>query len=287
MIYELELFIEPTRYFQYDYIFFDVIFLVIWLSFLIKNKKWKALSFGIFCAFCVYIIDAVWWWNTRINGTYIREYFIGGIEMPRPLAEYFWTKFNCDFMMCISYSIFAFPWMWIIFEKINKKVSKEIFTKEDRKEIYLYTGLYFGSWMLIPAFSIFVPLNDSIVYTVRHMQTQLVAWIVNVFVGYLILAILYGTNIIKRKRPRIIGYVFLVGSAESFFMEFPLFIYRIRPTGPIFLIYEIIFLVNQGAPYLFITYDLVLPNLSKGIKRLKIKQSKINKRNLEIEQKRE
>jgi hypothetical protein len=284
MLYELESFTEPTRYFQYDYILFDVIFLTIWLIFLIKNKKWKALAFGLFCAFCVYLIDAVWWWNTKFNGTYIREDWIGGVELPRPLGEYFWIKFSCDFMMCISYSLFAFPWMWIVFDKINKKSSKQKFTREDRNEVVLYTGLYFGSWMLIPAFTLLVPLNDTSVYTVRHMDTQILVWIANVFIGYLILSILYGTNLIKRKKPSIIIYVFIVGCAESFFMEFPLFVYRIRPTGPIFLLFEVFFLVNQGAPYLFIAYDLVLPTLGKGTKKLKRKISSLTgKKELKIE----
>ncbi|MBD3226823.1 MAG: hypothetical protein GF329_01440 [Candidatus Lokiarchaeota archaeon] len=271
MISELKLFIEPTRYFQYDYILFDMIFLFIWLFFLIKNKKWNALSFGLVCAVCVYFIDAIWWWNSAINGKYIREYWIGKVEMPHPLVDFFWTKFSCDFMMCISYSLFAFPWMWIMYEKIKRKVSEQKFSQKDRKEVLFYTSLYFASWMLIPLFTLIVPLDDSIVYTVRHMHTQLFIWIINFFIGYSILAILYGTNLIKRKNQKIIGYVFIIGCAESFFMEFPLFIYRIRPTGPTFLLFQILFLVNQGAPYLFIAYDLVLPYLGKGIKLIKNK----------------
>ncbi|MFO7795824.1 MAG: hypothetical protein ACQERB_14970 [Promethearchaeati archaeon] len=275
MIFEFELFIEPTRYFQYDYILFDGIFLTIWIYFLIKNRKWSALSFGLICGFIVYFIDAVWWWNTPIDGTYIREYWIDGNQLVNPLGEYFWIKFSCDFMMCISYSLFAFPWMWIMYEKIKKKKLKNSFNKQDKKEIKFYTLFFFGAWMLIPLLSIIIPLNNSIVYTVRHMESQINVWIINIIIGYSILTLLYGTNIIKRKNYKIIGYVFIVGCAESFFMEFPLFFYRIRPTGLIFLLFEIVFLVNQGAPYLFIAYDLIFPTISKQVRRFKEKEIEI------------
>ena len=251
--------INAARNFQYDYIFFDAIFLTIWVLILIKNKKWSALKAGILFGIFVYFIDAIWWWNSPAGsnypaGTYIREYWIGGIQMPHPLGEYFLIKFGCDFMMTISYAMYAFAWLWIIFENIEKR---------DKKEIILYTSLYFGFWMLTPFLSLWIPISDVMVNTVRHMDTQLIAWIVNVIIGYIILAIIYGTNKFKRKKPIIIVYVFIIGLTQSFFMEFPLFLSGIRPTGVIFLIYEVFFLFNQGAPYLFILWDLVIPWLHK------------------------
>jgi hypothetical protein len=274
MIGELESFIEPTRFFQYDYVLFDAIFLGVWLFFLIRDKKWEALSFGLVCAIIVYFIDAIWWWNTPANGnyppgTYIREYWINDMQMPHPLGGYFWRKLSCDFMMCISYSLFAFPWMWMMYEKISKKTSVGSLEATDKKEIQLYTGYYFGAWIAIPFLTLLIPFDNAIVHTVRHMNSQLIVWMINLIIGYFLLTTLYGTNIIKRKKPKIIGYVFIVGCAESFFMEFPLFISRIRPTGPLFLLFEIIFLVNQGAPYLYIAYDLVIPELGKQIRRLR------------------
>lgn len=273
MLRELESFTEPTRFFQYDYILFDAIFLAIWLFFLVKDKKWSALSFGLVCAVIVYFIDAVWWWNTSANayyapGTFIREYWIDGVQMPHPLGDFFWRKFSCDFMMCISYSLFAFPWMWIAYEKISKKAKEGALEKKEKKEIMFYTLYYFGAWMAIPILTLLISFDDAIVHTVRHMDTQLLVWGINLVIGYSILILIYGTNILKRKNPEVIGYVFLVGCAESFFMEFPLFISRIRPTGFLFLLFEIIFLVNQGAPYLYIAYDLVLPELGKQIQKV-------------------
>jgi len=249
----LETFNQAARNFRYDYIYIDAFFLSIWIVILIKKKKWNPLLFGIICGILVYLIDAVCWWNTLAGahypeGTFIREYWIGGIQMPRPLGEYFWLKFGADFMMTISYSLFAFPWLWIIFEN---------FEKRDKQEILLFTGFYFSSWMLTPLLSILLPINDTMVNTVRHMDTQMIAWIINVIVGYAILSVIYGTNIINRKNPKIIGFVFLVGCVQSFYMEFPLFLYGIRPTGVAFLVYEVFFLFNQGAPYLYILYDII------------------------------
>ena len=158
-------------------------------------------------------------------------------------------------MMTISYSLFAFTWLWIVFENIEKK---------DLKEVGLYSALYFCFWMLIPLLSLLLPINDTTVYCVRHMDTQISAWIINVIVGYSILVILYGTNIINKKNRKIILYIFLIGCLESFYMEFPLFVSGIRPNNILFLIFEIFFLFNQGTPYLYILWDVIIPILKKN-----------------------
>ena len=112
----LEQFVNAQRFFQYDYIYVDIVFLIIWIIFLIKNKKTSALIFSTTIAPIIYIIDAVIWWNASAGpslpvGTFIREYSIGGISMPHPLGGFFWLKFGADFMMTISYALFAFSWI--------------------------------------------------------------------------------------------------------------------------------------------------------------------------------
>ena len=267
---------EPSRLFEFDYVLFDAIFLVGWLFILVKNKKWNALYFGLFCAIITWMIDALWWWNAPYNGTYIREYFIGGIDgiEVHGHLQYLPFKFACDFMMTISYSLYAFPWMWIMYEYISKKTSEGELTRDDWESISLYTSYYFGTWLLLPFLMYLIPLNNTQIYTVRHMDTQIMVWVVNVIVGYTILALIYGTPLIRKIKPeaknqkQVILYVLIVGCLESLFMEFPLFISGIRPTDPVFLIIEIFLLVNQGAPYLFIAYDIVLPFAAKGVKRI-------------------
>lgn len=253
---------EAWRRFEYDYIFIDGIFFLVWLGLLIKKKKWNPLKFGVFTCIIVYFIDAVFWWNLPANsnylpGTTIRQYWIGGIEVPKGFSEYFWAKTGADIMMCITYSLFIFPWLWIMFEN---------FVKKNRKEILLFTGFLFLAWFMTPILSFLLPINDTIVETVRHMDSQMIVWIVNVIVGYTILSIIYGTNKFGKKNPKYIAYVFIIGCLGSFFMEFPLFITGIRPTGIPFLLFEIIILFNQGAPYLFIIYDIVLPKVILMVK---------------------
>jgi len=236
---------------------------VIWLSVLIKQKKWNPIKFGILTGIIIYILDTIIWFNAPAGpnyppGTTIREYWIGGIKIPHPSGEYFWVKFGADFMMCFSYSFFAFGWVWIMFENYGKK---------DYKEMLLYTGLFFGSWMLTPLLSTLFPINDTIVYTIRYMDTQMIAWFVNVFVGYTLLFIIYGIGKLRKRDFKLIGYIFLIGILESLFMVLPLYIFHIRPMGLIYFIYELFFLFNQGAPYLYILQIELLPFLRTKIRR--------------------
>lgn len=268
-------FTQAIRRFEYDYIFIDSIFLTFWIALLIKYKKWNPLKFGVITGLLVYFIDAVVWFNVPVNsnyppGTFIREYWIGGIYMPRPLGNYFWAKFGADFMMTISYALFAFGWLWIMFEN---------FTKKKSKEIILFTLVFFASWLLVPFLSFWIPLNDTLVYSVRYMDTQIVIWIVNFLVGYFVLYLIYGTNKFGSKNSKIILYVFMIGCTGAFFMEFPLLISGIRPTGILFLIYDTILMFNQGAPYLYIAYDKVLPWLFVRIKRKTRNEMNITKSN--------
>ena len=258
-----ESFNQARRIFEYDYIFFDGIFLTIWISIMIKYKKWNPILFGIFTGFIVYFIDSIVWFNLPAGnnypvGTFIREYWIGGDYMPRPLGDYFWIKFGADFMMTFSYAMFAFGWLWIMFEN---------FFKKNIKEVLLFTLLYFIFWMLIPLFSLIIPLNDTIVDTVRYMDTQMIAWSINLIVGYLFLSLIYGTKKFGSKKPKIILYVFIIGCLGAFFMEFPLLIFGIRPTGVLFLLYDVLLMLNQGTPYRFVLYDKILPLLLVKIRK--------------------
>ena len=263
-----ESFNRATRNFEYDYIFIDSIFLTIWITILIKYKKWNPIKFGIGTGLIIYFIDVIVWFNLPAvsnypTGTYIREYWIGGVYMPRPLGNYFWAKFGADFMMTFSYSMFAFGWLWIMFEN---------FVKRNTKEILIFTLIFFGSWILIPFLSFGIPLNDTLVESVRYMDTQMVAWVINFLVGYFILFLIYGTNKFKSKNPKIILLVFIVGCTNGFFMEFPLLISGIRPTGVLYLLYGVIFMFNQGAPYLYIAYDKVLPWLVVKTKKKTLRE---------------
>jgi len=266
-----ESFNQAIRMFEYDYIFIDGVFLAIWLGVLIKYKKWAPIKFGIITGFLIYTIDAIAWFNIPAGsnyptGTFIREYWIGGIYMPRPLGDYFWIKAGADFMMTFSYSMFAFTWLWIIFEN---------FIKKNIKEIALFTALFIGFWILTPFLSLWLPINNTIVESVRYMDSQQVIWFVNIVVGYSLLFLIYGTKKFGSKKPKIILYVFFIGCVEAFFMEFPLLISGIRPTGVFYLLFSTVIMFNQGAPYLYILYDMVIPRLSRKVKKDQLKEIEI------------
>jgi hypothetical protein len=237
------------RFFHYDYIYIDVIFLIIWLIILIKNKKNKALFFGIIIAPIIYLIDAYIWWNTQAGvsfsvNTYIREYWIDGIQMPHPLGEYFWLKFGADFMMTISYALFAFPWLWIVFENLKTR---------NFKNTIKYTSIWFCFWLLVPLLSIILNIDNSLVHAVRHMNSQYLGWIINFIIGFGILIFIY------RKNIHLVGKLFLVGVIGSLIMEAPLYLFGIRPMTFSVLIFDAIFMLNQGVPYLFLVFDKVIP----------------------------
>ena len=121
--------------------------------------------------------------------------------------------------------------------------------------------------MLIPLFSQIIPLNDTIVDTVRYMDTQMIAWSINLIVGYLFLSLIYGTKKFGSKNLKIILYVFITGCLGALFMEFPLLVFGIWPTGVLFLLYDVLLMLNQGAPYLYVRYDKILPWLFIKIRK--------------------
>lgn len=250
-----EEFYQARRFFQYDYIYIDAFFLLIWLIILIRNKEFQALTFGLIIAPIIYLIDAYIWWNSSAGpnypaGTFIREYWIGGVHVPRPQGAYLWPKFGCDFMMTISYALFTFPWLLIVFKNLRRKTLLS-------KEVIKYTLIWMVMWFSTPLLSILLSLNDTPVETVRYMNSQFPVWIANLFVGYGLLLIIY------RKNLGLVLRILAVGIVGALIMELPLYLFKIRPTGFLFVIFEGFFLLNQGVPYLFLTVDKVIPALQR------------------------
>ena len=244
---------EISRTFDYDYIMFDAIFLAIFLILLIQQKRFKPLLVGFITAILTYIIDAGIWFNTpsSIPGKMIREYIITYLGTPLTGDIFAILKFGCDFMMTISYSLVAFSWVWIMFESWKEKKIKDM---------TFWTCLLFGGWMIIPWLSSWFNFNQIHVWTIRHMDTQILIQLIVVLIGFILMIILY-----VKKDPKVILYVFFIGCFQAFAMEFPLLISGIRPTSLELLIYETFILTNQGAPYLYIIWNKIIPILSKRI----------------------
>ena len=92
----------------------------------------------------------------------------------------------------------------------------------------------------------------------RHMASQVWLQIVVVLAGYVMLAWL-------RYDLKTILYVFSVGCALSFMMEFSLLMTRVRPQSVRVLIYETLVLTNQGVPYFFVIRDRIVPWIARGL----------------------
>ena len=216
---------DITRHFDLDYVLFDLVFLILYVLALIKQRRWAALRMGGICSVVMYLIDGVGWY---LSG--VREY---GISAP-------WQKHAIDFMMDVSYGMVAFSWVWIAFQR--RSVA----------DVAFWTTLLFGGWLLVPFVSRWLHVNDQPVMTVRHMQSQVWLQITVVAVGYILLLLLkvdFGT----------MCYVFWIGCMLAFMMEFSLFVSKIRPTDVKVLVYETLVLTNQGIPYLWVIKEKILP----------------------------
>lgn len=238
---------DVQRYFQYDYIYFDFLFLMIWLVLLFWKKEYGAVLFSAIISPIIYFIDAQIWWNNKVDGIYIREYWINNIQLPHPLGDFFWMKFGADFMMTTSYSLFTFAWIWLAFKYIENK---------SYRHLAKYTLVWLSFWIAVPALSFVLDINNAIVYSVRHMHSQYSLWVVATIASYLILLIIYWRN------KQIIPKLFLVGVVAALIMELPLYIFNIREMGAKILFFDAVFMINQSVPLLYIIYDKALKKLN-------------------------
>lgn len=234
---------DVQRFFQYDYIYFDLLFLLIWLVILFWKKEYGALLFASIVSPIIYFIDAQIWWNNKINGVYIREYWINTIQVPHPLGDFFWLKFGTDFMMTISYSLFTFAWIWLAFKYVRS---------QSYRRLMKYTFIWFSFWMIIPILSLVFDANNTLVHSVRHMDSQYGLWLGMTIVSYLILMAIYWKN------KQIVFKLFLVGVVAALIMELPLYIFNIREMGVKILFFDAVFMINQSIPLLYIIYDKIL-----------------------------
>ena len=222
---------DITRHFEFDYLIFDAVFLALYVTLLIVEKRVVPLKAGLICAVLIYIIDGIIW-----TATGVREY---GISAP-------WMKHVVDFMMDVSYGIVAFSWVWIAFES------------KSARDVFLWTAMLFAGWLLVPFASTLVDLYDAPITTVRHMESQVWVQILVVIAGY-------ATLVALKYDLKTLLYVFWIGCMLTFMMEFSLFISKIRPPNVKVLIYETLILTNQGIPYVYVIWDRILPVLRKRI----------------------
>jgi len=75
------------------------ILLCTWVLILVRNREYRPLIFGLAIEPIIYFIDAGIWWNSAAGssyaaGTFIREYWIGAMQVPHGIVNLTQEKQN-------------------------------------------------------------------------------------------------------------------------------------------------------------------------------------------------
>ncbi|MFW9969743.1 MAG: hypothetical protein ACFFDF_06045 [Candidatus Odinarchaeota archaeon] len=188
-----------ARSFGMDFIYFDLIFLAVWIFFLIRKKYWLPIAWGL-CGWVIYIFtDYILWYLI----TQTRSYN-GPLD---PFVFFLW--------FCFSPGFVQFSYVFIMFEKRN------------RNELLFYTLLFYLGWILVSSGSQLIPLDDRLIEVSRDMNiaNQRFNELIMVLINILVATILF---LKKKLRLEDIIYIFLVGIMVEFSLELSLAISGIR-----------------------------------------------------------
>ncbi|MFW9822436.1 MAG: hypothetical protein ACFFE4_05850 [Candidatus Thorarchaeota archaeon] len=188
-----------TRSFGLDYIYFDIIFLIIWIFFLAKKKYWVPIAWGLL-GWAVYIFTDYFLWYIV---TQTRQY-IGPID---PFIFFLW--------FCFSPGFVQFSYVALMFEKRN------------RHDLIFFTLIFYFGWIIVSLGSQLLPIEDIVIRVSRDMNidNQRFNMTLMVFVNIIIAIVLYAK---KKLRLEDVVYLFLVGTLVEFALELTLAVSGIR-----------------------------------------------------------
>lgn len=220
---------DVIRNFGLDYIFFDLIFVILFLFLLIRYKKnIPLLVFFIGGLGINFLVDWGIWLHTGIREISLPANFFGGVFL-------FFVWFS------LTYGV-EYAYVFLMFEKKSNKVG--------------WTLLVLGGWLLIGFLSQFFSINDASITVVRHMGNLRFLRIILVLIGYSLLFIF-------KYDWKKISYLFFVGFMVHFMMEFSLLINGIRPGSFLILLENSLIEFNMGVPFFYLFYDRYLKNKIK------------------------
>ena len=131
-----------TRTLNVDFIYFDIIFLSVWIYFLIKKRYWVPLLWGIF-GWVIYLgVDYYLWYIVMESRQYSGN-------LP-PWLFFLW--------FCFSPGFVQFSYVFVMFEKRNKN------------ELIFWTILFYGGWLFVGLCSQWISINDDIILVSRNMN---------------------------------------------------------------------------------------------------------------------
>ena len=182
-----------------DFIYLDLLFITIWVSFLIKRKYWTPIKWGLLGWIIYIFVDYVYWY--LITQT---RHYTGPLD---PFLFFLW--------FCVSPGFVQFSYVIVMFEKRNKR------------ELIFWTLLFFIGWTLVSVGSQILPINDTLIEVYRDMnvENQRFNEVLMVLINIVIAAALYYK---KKLRLEDILFLFLVGTLVEFGLEFTLSVSGIR-----------------------------------------------------------
>jgi len=221
---------DVTRNFGVDYIYFDLIFVIIFILILLwKKKRIPLAAFFIGGFFINFIIDWGIWYHTGIREISLPVNFLPSLSLTiKTIIFMFWFS--------LTYGV-EYAYVFLMFEKKTNK--------------YFWTALVLIGWILVGYLSQYFSINDANIEVTRHMSNLRFLRIVLVIFGYSLLFIF-------KYDYKKITYLFLVGFMIHFMMEFSLLLNNIRPGSIWILIENSLIEFNMGIPFFYLLYDKIL-----------------------------
>lgn len=188
-----------TRTFGMDFIYFDLIFLTLWIGFLVYKRYWKPIIWGII-GWLVYILtDYYIWYIVMESRTYT-----GPLN---PNLFFMW--------FCFSPGFTQFSYVALMLEK------------RKWRDLWLWTLMFYIGWTFVSVGSQLIPWDDRIIEVARNMNEarQRLTFGLMTLSNLIIAFILYA---FKKLRLQDILYLFIVGTLVEFCLEFTLTVSGIR-----------------------------------------------------------
>ena len=208
------------RSFDMDFIYFDLIFVCIWMAYLIRKQYSKEFLIGIFGFLVNFIADFIIWYS--IQGDRVIQTL--------PINDVlFFLYFG------FTYGMIEFSYVFVMFNEKTDKIR--------------WTAMLYGGWILIGFLSQWVSLDDRTIIIWREMAGDRTVQIIMMAVGFLLLLGFASNDKIEYKT---VIYVFLVGFLVHFAMEISLFLPGIRNGSFDILFFNSFIEFNTGAPVLFL-----------------------------------
>ena len=226
-----------ARQFDFDFIYFDLLFAAIWMLLLWRRKQTLALGFGLAGAVIVFLADDVLWFHIQ------KTRFIDSPINPDLFLVYFSFTYG---MIMFSYAI-------------------AMFTAGDNKTRIFWTILLYAGWLLSAFVSQWVHIDDRLISVGRDMSGAREVQVGMVVGGYLLLILLkYTWSKMRALTWSRMAYLFLIGILVHFGMEFTLWVSGIRPTdrGLDVMIFNSLLEFNTGIPVLYIAWTAIVRGIT-------------------------